>query len=314
MFVAANRQGTRIVLKRTMTIEKKDMTKWLAVVFAAGLLTSFFLPWVCWKEHAIRGYYMSTGKFFDISGSQFSMSNPVPELSFTFYLLWLIPVLSVLVIYLILNNKRFALPALIASAVTLGLLTIFFLFTYKDLAVETNVVKVLQPAGYLALVSAVGLILTITPPFPLYKKTGALLVGPLFAFISHILIEKKFMSETYNDTDKAKADYTVTATGLINEFMANDSLANKKYREKIVTVSGAATEIEMQGDSTANIKFTDSTGSYIIFPMEKDVYDKTSKLKPGNTVSLKGSCSGSVYSDILGTTSISFKRTTFNKQ
>jgi len=257
---------------------------------------------------------MATGKFFDISGNEFSMSNPFPKLSFTFYILWLIPVLSALIIFLILRNKKMALPAFITSVLSLGLLTIFFLFTYKDLAVETNILKVLQPAGYLVLLSAVGLILTITPPLPLYKKAGALLAGPLFAFISHMLIEKKFMSETHDDTATVKADYTVTASDLLSEFAANDSAANKKYREKIISVTGIPSQIEVKTDSTVNLKFTGTTNHYIIFSLDKSLFERSGKLTTGQAVSLKGSCSGSSYSMILDSPSIAFKRTTFNKQ
>lgn len=298
----------------TAAIKNTSSGKWLSLAFAAALLISFFLPWVCWKDIPVKGYYMATGKFFDISGNEFSMSNPFPKLSFTFYILWLIPLLSALIIFLILRNKKIVLPALIVSVMSLGLLSIFFLFTHKDLAVETNVFKVLQPAGYLVLLSAVGLILTITAPLPLYKKAGALLAGPLFAFISHMLIENKFMSETHDDTDNVKADYTVSASELLTEFAANDSTANKKYREKIVSVTGIPSQVEVKTDSTVNVKFIGKTNHYIIFPLDKSLFERSKNLTIDQSVSLKGSCSGSSYSMILDSTSIEFKRTTFNKQ
>lgn len=288
--------------------------KWLSLAFAAGLLISFFLPWVCWKDIPVKGYYMATGKFFDISGSEFFMSNPFPRLSFTFYIFWLIPILSALIIFFILRNKKTVLPVFIVSSLVLGLATIYFLFTYQDLVIEKNVLKVLQPGGYLAVISAVGLILTIPPPFPLYKKLGMLLAGPLFAFLSHLLIEKKFMNETHDDTGNVKADYTVTASQLIHEFAVNDSVANKKYREKIVSVTGIASQVELQSDSTATIKFVDTTKHYIIFSLDKTLFDRSRTLAAGQQVSLKGSCSGSSYSQILDSTSIEFKRTVFNKK
>ncbi|MEQ1677440.1 MAG: hypothetical protein ABL876_12105, partial [Chitinophagaceae bacterium] len=56
----------------------------------------------------------------------------------------------------------------------------------------------------------------------------------------------------------------------------------------------------------------DSTGSYAIFSFEKSMYEKAKAVQQGDQVSLKGVCSGSIYSEILGTTAISFKRATFN--
>lgn len=286
--------------------------KWLHVVSAGALALSFFLPWVCWKNIPISGYHMPSGKFFDVAGTSFGLGNPFPQLNFSFYVFWLIPILALLVIVLVLRNKKTVWPVFITVALSLGLLSIFFLFTYEDLVIETNVLKVLQPAGYLAAGSATGLILTILPPQPAYKIIIVWLVGPLFAFLSHMFVVKYYNNATFSETGSVKADYSMNASELLREFISNDSTANNKYREKIISINGPASEVEVQSDSTVNIKFIDSTGSYIIFPIEKDQYDKASKIKPGDPVSLKGSCSGSVYSEILGITSISFKRTTIN--
>lgn len=120
------------------------------------------------------------------------------------------------------------------------------------------------------------------------------------------------MSETHTATEKIKADYTVTADALIQEFISNDTATNKKYMDKVLVVNGTASAIDMLPDSTSTVRFADSTGSYVIFSLEKDQYEKTKLLKQGDAVSLKGVCSGSIFSDILKTTAITFKRATFN--
>ena len=295
-------------------IRNISFIKWLHLAFAGLLAIAFFLPWTCWKEFAITGYSMPSGEFFKIAENNFGLGNPFPELSITFNIFWLIPVLSLLVAVLIMIHKKTIWPAFIAAVLTLSLLTIFFLFTKQDLAIETNAFHVLKAGGYLVAVSAVGLILTSIPAPSWYIKAGFIIIGPLFAFVSHTIIEKKIMNETYKDTKSVTPDYVVTAVDLIHEFSANDSAANKKYREKIVSVNGAASEVEVKSDSTVNIKFADSTGSYIIFSLEKDQFDKVKNIKAGDPISLRGSCSGSVYSEILHTTQISFKRSTLNKQ
>jgi hypothetical protein len=295
-------------------IRNISFIKWLHLAFAVMLGAAFFLPWTCWKEFAISGDSMPSGKFFKIAENNFGLGNPFPQLSITFNISWLIPVLSLLVAVLIMINKKTIWPAFITGVLTLSLLTIFFLFTNQDLAIETNAFHVLKTGGYLAGVSAVGLILTSIPSPSWYIKAGFIITGPLFAFISHMIIEKKILNETYKDTRSVKPDYVVTAIDLIHEFSVNDSAANKKYREKIVSVNGAASEVEVKSDSTVNIKFVDSTGSYVIFSLDKDQYEKVKNIKAGDPVSLKGSCSGSVYSEILSTTQISFKRSTLNKQ
>jgi hypothetical protein len=139
-------------------------------------------------------------------------------------------------------------------------------------------------------------------------------LGPVLAFAAFKFGEKKVMAETYTSTDNVKADYTISATELLNEFIKDESAANARYREKIITVNGNVSQLERTSDSTTNIRFDDPAGSYIVFSFDKGQYEDVMDIKPGDPVSLKGSCSGSIYSQILETTAISFKRSTLNKK
>jgi hypothetical protein len=56
-----------------------------------------------------------------------------------------------------------------------------------------------------------------------------------------------------------------------------------------------------------------ASGSYIIFAFQEQYQAETKTVQKGNTVSIKGSCSGSIHSDILNSESITFKRCTLNK-
>lgn len=292
-------------------------SNWLPIVFGAGLLVSFFLPWVSWKGNLVSGYDMPGGYFFSLAENKFGLGNPFPQFNFLFVAFWLIPSGVLASIVLITLDKKWSLIALITGALSLSLVTIFFLFTQKliMLGIGRNVFAMLQPGAWLQAVSAIGLIISARSlSSALLKKISWIVAGPVLVFTSFLLMEKYLMNETFSDTAGAKADYTVTAAELIHEFVANDSVANKKYREKILIVNGTAAEVEVQNDSTTNIKFLDTTGSYIAFSLDKNQFEKANKIKPGDVVSLKGSCSGSFYSTILSTTAISFKRSTLNKQ
>lgn len=121
------------------------------------------------------------------------------------------------------------------------------------------------------------------------------------------------MNEEYEDTSSVKSAYTVNAMDLLQEFQEGDSAANKKYAEQIVTVNGRILEIEA-ADTTANIKFIDTlTGSYIIFDFQSLHANEAKSLQVGDSVSLKGSCSGSIYSQLRKAHMISFKRAILNK-
>ena len=120
-------------------------------------------------------------------------------------------------------------------------------------------------------------------------------------------------TEKFADTKDREAAFTVNAIDFIREFEKNESAANNKYADKIITVNGMVSEIEA-ADTTVNIKFIDTTsGSYAIFAFQEQYINEAKSVKVGDSVSIKGSCSGGVLSEILGTEFITFKRCTLNK-
>jgi TolA-binding protein len=121
-------------------------------------------------------------------------------------------------------------------------------------------------------------------------------------------------TEKFSDTSDRKAAFTVSAIDLIGEFQKNDSAANNKYRDQIITVNGRVSELE-SADTTINVKMKDDlTGSLIIFAFQKQHLNEAKQLKTGDSVSIKGACSGNVYSEILGTNKIDFIRCAVNKK
>lgn len=112
----------------------------------------------------------------------------------------------------------------------------------------------------------------------------------------------------FGDINDQKPVYSVKALDLITEFTKNDSLSNKKYAEKIVAVTGVVTEVE-PADSSINIKMGDTlSGSYVIFAFQQQHLKEAAVIKKGDSISIKGSCSGGAYSEILETEFITFKR------
>jgi translation elongation factor P/translation initiation factor 5A len=119
-------------------------------------------------------------------------------------------------------------------------------------------------------------------------------------------------TKSFTDTAKENAAYTVSAYNLIKEFQTDIAASNKKYTEQIVTVNGRVSAIE-NADTTLNIKMSDTiTGSYAIFAFQAKDMVKVKQLKEGDSVSIKGSCSGGSYSDILQMHFINFKRCAVN--
>ncbi len=117
----------------------------------------------------------------------------------------------------------------------------------------------------------------------------------------------------HEDTANVKTDFTVDAIPFIKEFENDAAQANAKYAEKIIAVTGMVTATEA-ADTTINIKMEDSnSGSYLIFAFQKQYLDQAKELKPQDVVTIKGSCSDGIFSQILGTYFVSFKRCTLIK-
>ena len=308
--------GTRYNEFMNNSATSNKTAKWLHLGSGLISLISYFLPWVKWQAINVNGYDLAAGNFFQLSETNFKLGNPFPQFAFTFYVFWLIPLLVVLTLVFVWQNKKSAFPAFVAGALTLSQITVFYLFTNTlvDLGIGQSAIAMMQPAAFLAAIAAIIFILSAVPFNNWLKKLAWIVIGPVLAFAAYKMGEKFVMSETFTNTTDIKTDYTVNATDLIREFTINDTAANNKYREKILVVNGKITQVERLSDSTTTIQFADSTGSYIAFSFEKEQYEEVKEIKTGDEVSLKGSCSGSIYSEILGTTAITFKRSTINKK
>ncbi len=120
-------------------------------------------------------------------------------------------------------------------------------------------------------------------------------------------------TEKFADTKDRQAAFTVNAVDFIREFEKDGAAANQKYKDKIITVNGRVSEIEA-ADTTMNIKIKDTaSNSFIIFAFQEQYASEPKTVKPGDTVSIKGSFSAGIFSEILEVVKIDFKRSTLNK-
>lgn len=292
----------------------------ISILAAALLAVSFFLPWVMWKDAALSGNAMPGGQFFAAAKEKFGVDNPFPQISFAFKIFWLIPAAALSVIVLALMKKSIFWPAVVAGLLSLSLVLVYFLFSKSmvdQLGVSKSVWAMTKPWLFINAVAAVAAVLTAADG-KWILKAGLVLVTVAATVIGFNIVskqaEKKIFYETFNSIDNVKADYSLAAGDMLNEFLTNDTASNKKYAEKVLEVSGTVAAVETAADSTSTIRFEDSTGSYAIFSMEKSQIDRVKNIKTGEVVSIKGVCSGSIFSEILGSTSVSFKRSILNKQ
>ena len=290
-------------IKQPSTAEKK-----LVTVAALAAIVCFFLPWANWAGVSIAAKDMANGNFFTVTESNYAIANPFPSMVWANAIFWLIPALSFVSILFVMLRKTYAgWYAAIAGAFILGLATVYACFT-NELKVFNDSIKLpnsLQAAWYISVLAALILIMLGWPKKILLKLL--LLILPVaIALGAFTQIKQSQMNENVDKTSALKSDYSVMADALIKEFLVSDSVANLKYINKIVEVTGIISELNCT-DTTATLNFADSTGSYTIFDFEKEQVPAVKRLQVGNKVTVKALCSGGIYSDLLESETISFK-------
>jgi hypothetical protein len=189
------------------------------ISIAASLLlgVSFFLPW--WHESATLSYK--------------GYNNPEG------YIILSAAILTGAVALYNQFKKQIKFAGIYFPAGVAGV-TIAVLF-YLSIKNSGNTNASFDMGLYLA--AAASALLIITGLFVYFKAPKQMIFGAagLLLFGAGSFIYKNIMTEEHTDTKSEKADYTVNALSFIKSFESGDS-ANKKYREKLITVHGRITE------------------------------------------------------------------------
>lgn len=286
----------------------QNTAKILLTAAALGAIVCFFMPWVQWGAVTVNAMDMATGNFFNITETHFAIANPMPGMEVANALFWLVPALCILVLLFVWLRKTYpGWYAAVAGAMLLGLATVMACFTQevKLFNPNVNLAEALQPAWHGSVLCAIILVVWSWKNKMLLKILFLLLpvVGAYTAFEQ---IKKSQMNQATDKTAGLASDFTLSAQALIQEFVANDSAANKKYTNKILAIDGQIAELNIS-DSTASVSFADSTGSYAIFDFEKEQVPAVKKLAVGDKLRIKALCSGGIFSELLSTETISFK-------
>jgi hypothetical protein len=101
----------------------------------------------------------------------------------------------------------------------------------------------------------------------------------------------------YNRTNvnlvEVAPDFTVEATALVDEFLANDSVAYNKYRNKILVVQGIVKGVDkVDGDCTVVLGDTVEMSSSVRCLLDSAHVAAGSAFKRGNRVTIKGAITG----------------------
>ena len=116
------------------------------------------------------------------------------------------------------------------------------------------------------------------------RKKGLVIVLAVIAV--GIFVGYKYIYKDHRDIATEEAEFTMAVADIQKEFTANDSLANAKYADKTIVISGKVTAV----DAASNTVTVDEK-------LSATMKDKAPEIKPQQQVKIKGRFVG--YDDLL---------------
>lgn len=134
----------------------------------------------------------------------------------------------------------------------------------------------------------------------MHRKKSLLIVILVVVAAGAIYGYKEF-SRTNTNIASESSSYAITATKLIEEFTANDSLANRKYVGEIISVNGIVKDINKDERGYYTVTLGDTAGTSSVTCSIDSVYSgNAASVKPGGEVKIKGNCTGYNKDELLG--------------
>ncbi len=133
------------------------------------------------------------------------------------------------------------------------------------------------------------------------KRKKKILIGLAIIVLTVAIYGYQEYSRRNIDLAYADADYKSQAKSLIKEFEENEKVANEKFLDKIIAVTGVLKEIIKDDKGYYTVVLGDVNGlSSIRCSMDSDHQHDIALLNEGNNITLKGICTGFNADELLG--------------
>lgn len=130
-------------------------------------------------------------------------------------------------------------------------------------------------------------------------KTKRIISAVLLLAIVGAIVAYKMYNKPHVDVADTKSDVLLTADKILSEFSLDENAANAKYLEKIIEVSGEIANITTEKEKgIITLKTNDDFGSVLCHLSEAST-KKMQSLKIGESIKLKGICTGFLMDVIL---------------
>jgi len=119
-----------------------------------------------------------------------------------------------------------------------------------------------------------------------------------------VMVVAVYMYSEFTRGNKKMTELTsvasVNAVDILKEFMDNDSIANKKYLGKVITVSGMVKKVEKDESGNETVFLGDTSSLSSVRCSMDIIINSTPLLAERGVVQIKGNCTGYNEDDLLG--------------
>lgn len=130
------------------------------------------------------------------------------------------------------------------------------------------------------------------------KKTKFIVIAVLILAFITVVLEVTY-NKPHTDVANSKADITLTAQTILNDFENNENNANAKYLEQIIEISGTISTLSMNDNKgIITLNNEGSIGSVMCHLTPEETL-KFKNLHTGKPVIIKGICTGYLMDVVL---------------
>lgn len=123
----------------------------------------------------------------------------------------------------------------------------------------------------------------------------------LIIIVAALLYLYKEYNRTNKDTAGLTPDYTVPASSIIKEFETDESLAGRKYTDKIILVHGFIKDLLKDDRGFYSVMLGDTTSMSSVKCSMDSIYNHMAlTLQKGTYATVKGVCAGFNADELLG--------------
>lgn len=123
---------------------------------------------------------------------------------------------------------------------------------------------------------------------------AVLILGIIGAFIAY-----KMYNKPHVNVANSESDIFLSADKILKDFSLDENTANSKYLEKIIEVKGVVSDTKIEKEKgIITLKTNDDFGN-VLCHLSTESTKKISSLIAGQTISVKGICTGFLMDVIL---------------